>query len=110
MEIQYVHCLERSTFVPTHVSSQWDGILLLTLSQGSVCVCVCGERLTTWIEGTAPTGRTREIKRRKREDEMKCRDRARTGGASFRRGEVGGGGLGRPGGCSSESTFPPPLQ
>lgn len=33
-----------------------------------------GARLTTWIEGTAPTGRGREMKRRNREDEMKCRD------------------------------------
>lgn len=74
MEILYVHCLEQSTFVPTHVSSQWDGILR-TLSWGrrerreGVRA-----RLTMWIEGTSPTGRGREMKRRNREDEMKCRD------------------------------------
>lgn len=71
MEILYVHRLRQSTFVPTHVSSQWDGILR-TLSWGRREGV--GARLTMWIEGTAPTGRGREMKQHNCEDEMKCRD------------------------------------
>ncbi len=71
---RYIHCLQHCTFVPRHVSSQWDGIHC-TLPRGR------GRRrrarLTTWIEGTAPqaeAGRWKDATMKKRRTELSIRE------------------------------------
>lgn len=82
---RYIHCLQHCTFVPGHVSSQWDGIH-----------CTLPPRKKHREEGTVnytdrgngPTGRGREMKRcNYGEETEECWNQGRAGQSFVSEGE-----------------------